>query len=106
VSVPVEDVAAHQAATAVGTVFLTVAVVVLAFGLAAAVGTGVYADQDTVASIGRSIAYAVGAALCSVLLASMLAFFGYVLGLLTEIAQNTHSLQVDVEEHETDNRTE
>ena len=80
----------HRGATAVANVFLTVAGVVLVLGIAGAVVAGLYAHRHLDDSVSRSIAYALAVALSGVFLASLFAFFGHVLDLLTEIAENTH----------------
>jgi uncharacterized membrane protein YGL010W len=92
------DIAAHRGPRAVATVFLTVAEVVLALGLLGAVATGVSVHQALDVSVGRSIAYACAVALGVVFLASLLAFFGYVLDLLIEIAENIRSIAIDLED--------
>ena len=81
----------HRGATAVAAVFLAVAGVVLGLGIVCAVALGLYAHRHLGDSVGRSIGYALAVALGGVFLASLLAFFGHVLDLLTEIAENTHS---------------
>ncbi len=85
----VEGPTSHRGATAVTAVFFTVAVVVFWLGLIGAVWMGVYAHQDMAESVGRSIAYTIAVALSGIFMASVLAFFGYVLDLLTEIEENT-----------------
>jgi len=87
----------HRGATAVTAVFLTVAGVVLGLGIAGAVAAGLYAYRHLGDSVGRSIAYALAVALSGVFLASVLAFFGHVLDLLTEIAENTHAEVVGID---------
>jgi hypothetical protein len=81
----------HRGAAAVAAVFLTVAGVVFGLGIVAAVALGLHADRHLGDSVGISIGYALAVALGGVFLASLLAFFGHVLDLLTEIAENTHS---------------
>jgi flagellar motor component MotA len=88
---PVSTRENHEGANAVAAVFQTVAVVVLGIGLVSAVAVGEYVHKHMSDSVGKSIAYAIVVALSGVLLASMLAFFGYVLDLLAEIAENTRS---------------
>lgn len=68
-------------------VFLTVAGVVLGLGIAGAVFAGLYAHRHLGDSVSRSTAYAVAVAFSGIFLASVLAFFGHVLDLLTEIAE-------------------
>jgi uncharacterized membrane protein (DUF485 family) len=75
----------------VTTVFLTVAFVVLVFGLAGAIGVGIYAHKHLGDSVDGSVGYGILVAVGVVFLASLLAFFGYVLQLLTEIANNTRA---------------
>jgi len=75
----------------VTTVFLTVAFVVLVFGLAGAIGVGIYAHKHLGDSVDGSVGYGVLVAVGVIFLASLLAFFGYVLQLLTEIANNTRT---------------
>jgi protein-S-isoprenylcysteine O-methyltransferase Ste14 len=84
-----EKMSAHQGAGAVAAVFHTVAIVVLALGLVGAIAVGVNVNQHLGESVGSSVAYAIAVALSGVFLACVLAFFGYVLDLLTEIAENT-----------------
>ncbi len=69
--------------------FLSLAAVVLSVGLLGAAGMGLYAHEHMSDSVGRSIAIGAAIALSGVMLASMLAFFGYVLKLLNEIAEDT-----------------
>ena len=80
---------AHRGATAVAAVFQTVAAVVLGLGIVGAVWVGLYVRQHLVESTTRSIGYALAVALGAVFLASVLAFFGYMLDLLIEIEENT-----------------
>ncbi len=79
----------HRGPHAVATVFLAVAFMVLALGLLSAVGVGIHVYRYTAASVERSIGYALAVALGAAFFASVLAFFGYVLDLLTEVAENT-----------------
>ena len=79
----------HRGPHAVATVFLAVAFMVLALGLLSAVGVGIHVYRYTTASVERSIGYAIAVALSAAFVASVLAFFGYVLDLLTEVAENT-----------------
>jgi hypothetical protein len=85
------DTPSHGGSTAVTTVFLTVAFVVLVFGLAGAIGVGIYAHKHLAESVDGSVDYAILVAVGVVFLASLLAFFGYVLQLLTEIANSTRA---------------
>lgn len=71
------------------TVFHAVALVVLGLGLVGGVGFGFYAHRHLADSVSRSVAFALAVALGAVFLASVLAFFGYVLDLLMEIVENT-----------------
>jgi hypothetical protein len=75
----------------VTTVFLTVAFVVLVFGLAGAIRVGIYAHKHLAESVDGSVGYAILVTVGVVFLASLLGFFGYVLQLLTEIANNTRA---------------
>jgi hypothetical protein len=63
--------------------------VVLGLGILAAVWVGLYVSRHLVESTTRSIGYALAVALGALFLASLLAFFGYVLDLLVEIEENT-----------------
>jgi uncharacterized membrane protein (DUF485 family) len=85
------DTPSHGGSAAVTTVFLTVAFVVLVFGLAGAIGVGIYAHKHLGDSVDGSVGYGILVAVGVVFLASLLAFFGYVLQLLTEIANNTRA---------------
>ncbi len=87
----ITDTPSHGGSAAVTTVFLTVAFVVLVFGLAGAIGVGIYADKHLGDSVDGSVGYAILVGVGVVFLASLLAFFGYVLQLLTEIANNTRA---------------
>jgi hypothetical protein len=87
----IADTPSHGGSAAVTTVFLTVAFVVLVFGLAGAIGVGIYAHKHFADSVDGSVGYAILVAVGVVFLASSLAFFGYVLQLLTEIANNTRA---------------
>jgi len=78
-------------------VFLTVAGVVLGLGIAGAVFAGLYAHRHLGDSVSRSTAYAVAVAFSGIFLASVLAFLGHVLDLLTEIAENTHAEMVGID---------
>ena len=82
-------VPAHRGPDAVATVFHTVAILALEFGIIAAVGAAFYAHYSLAVPVNKSVAIALAAVLGAVFLASLLAFFGYVLDLLTEIADNT-----------------
>jgi hypothetical protein len=84
-------VPAHRGPDAVATVFHTVAILTLVFGVIGAAGTGFYAHYGLSEQVNTSVAFALAAVLGAVFLASLLAFFGYVLDLLTEIADNTRS---------------
>jgi len=70
-------------------VFLSVAAVVLLVGLVGGAAIGLYTHKHTSDTLSRSIAIGASVALGGVLLASVLAFFGYVLNLLTQIVENT-----------------
>ena len=80
---------AHRGASAVATVFLAVALLVLGLGLMADVWFGFYAHNHLNDSVGASIGLAFAGALGVVFLTCVLAFFGYVIDLLVEIAENT-----------------
>lgn len=79
----------HPGALAVAGVFIATAAVVACLGVAGAVGFGIYAHTQMGDPLRRSVAYAGIVLLLAALAASGLAFFGYVLDLLVEIAENT-----------------
>jgi len=79
----------HRGASAVSTVFFAVALLVLGLGLMADVWFGFDAHTHLGDSVGESMSLALAGALGVVFLASVLAFFGYVIDLLVEIAENT-----------------
>jgi len=79
----------HGGSSAVAGVFLTVAIVVLCLGVLGGVGTGIYVHEHLNTSVGTSVLDAVAAAAGGLLIASLLAFFGFVLDLLVEIAEST-----------------
>ncbi len=82
-------VPAHRGPDAVATVFHTVAILALEFGIIGAIGIAFYAHYGLAVPVNRSVALALAGVLGAVFLASLLAFFGYVLDLLREIADNT-----------------
>ena len=92
-SEPVKDTPVHRGSNAVAAVFHIVAAVAFGLGLIAAVVVGTQAHRHMGDSTGRSIAYTLAVALGGIFLASVLAFFGHVLNLLAEIADNTRVQQ-------------
>ena len=79
----------HRGATTAATVLLGFAAFMLALGIVAGIWYGRYANDQLSDSVGRSIVLGLAIALGSLVLASLLAFFGFVLDLLVEIAENT-----------------
>lgn len=82
---------AHPGAKAVAAVFRTAAIVVLGLGVVGALWTNWYVRHHRTEPVGKALGYAPLSLAIAILVASALAFFGYVLDLLTEIADNTHT---------------
>jgi hypothetical protein len=80
-------VSKHRGSAAVAAVFLSTAAAVLSVGLFGGAAVGFYINRYLSDSISRSAITGAAVALSGVLVASLLAFFGSVLKLLTEIAE-------------------
>ena len=75
----------HRGSNAVVTVFLSVAAALLSIGILGGAATGLYFRRYMADSVGRSLTIGAGVALGGLLLASLLAFFGYVLNFLEKL---------------------
>lgn len=76
----------HTGPSAVASVFHVCAAVVLFLAVVAGIALAVYGRDHLAWTEGRAIGTALGAVLAGVLVSSAMAFFGYVLTLLVEIA--------------------
>ncbi len=86
----------HDWPMLVAGVFNAVALLVLLLGLGGSIGLYFYLRRQRLDSVMRSLGYALPVLFGGVLMASALSFFGFVLDLLVEIADNTGFRYQDV----------